>query len=141
VSSRFFLFHSTTQHSIHPPRLPSQADYALLIGQLKIEHNAAAAPVVAFGGSYGGMLAAWIRIKYPNVVDGAIAASAPIWGLPLTSNAVDPHNTKVSGSSAVLVRCLVFGLHFALERMEGNVLDPTYSSMLLGCEGSLRVSQ
>eukprot|EP01052_Picozoa_sp_SAG31_P011945 SAG31_NODE_688_length_12807_cov_6.395814_13_plen_313_part_00 len=33
----------------------------------------------SIGGSYGGMIGAWFRIKYPNSVDGVIAASAPIW--------------------------------------------------------------
>ncbi|KAH9366519.1 hypothetical protein HPB48_010327 [Haemaphysalis longicornis] len=47
------------------------ADFARLI-----EHIKATAPgaekstVVTFGGGYGGMLAAWMRLRYPHLVKG-----------------------------------------------------------------------
>ncbi|KAJ1407010.1 serine carboxypeptidase S28-domain-containing protein [Ochromonadaceae sp. CCMP2298] len=46
------------------------ADYAALVGRIRLGWGAKDSAVVAFGGSYGGMLAAWLRIAYPSAVDG-----------------------------------------------------------------------
>jgi lysosomal Pro-X carboxypeptidase len=62
------------------------ADFAELIQQLKFEYSQA--PVVVWGGSYGGMLAAWMRMKFPHLVHGAIASSAPILAF---NDTVDPY--------------------------------------------------
>ncbi|MCO5589467.1 hypothetical protein L7F22_043434 [Adiantum nelumboides] len=54
------------------------ADYAGLLRDFKRNRSAEDSPVVLFGGSYGGMLAAWFRLKYPHIAIGALASSAPI---------------------------------------------------------------
>ncbi|CAH1785139.1 unnamed protein product [Owenia fusiformis] len=66
----------------------AMADYAHLISNIKETMNATKCPVITFGGSYGGMLSAYMRFKYPNLVDGAIAASAPIY---LVAGKTDPY--------------------------------------------------
>eukprot|EP00759_Apiculatamorpha_spiralis_P011463 PhF_6_TR18887/c0_g1_i2/m.27512/K01285/PRCP; lysosomal Pro-X carboxypeptidase len=53
------------------------ADYAYFLTTWKRQNNVTDCPVISFGGSYGGMLTAWFRSKYPNVVIGGFAASAP----------------------------------------------------------------
>ncbi|KAG2433173.1 hypothetical protein HYH02_012716 [Chlamydomonas schloesseri] len=69
----------------------AMADYAQLIMELKEQYQMPpSTAVIGFGGSYGGMLAAWMRLKYPHVLDGAIAASAPIWNFLGEVPAFDP---------------------------------------------------
>jgi lysosomal Pro-X carboxypeptidase len=60
-------------------------DYVKLIQSIKANNTAYTnSPVFAFGGSYGGMLASWMRMKYPHIIQGAHAASAPILFFPGT---------------------------------------------------------
>ncbi|XP_054792131.1 uncharacterized protein LOC129316417 [Prosopis cineraria] len=55
------------------------ADYAEIIRHIKYKQlNALKSPVIVIGGSYGGMLAAWFRLKYPQMALGALASSAPV---------------------------------------------------------------
>ncbi|KAI9402051.1 hypothetical protein POPTR_001G213200v4 [Populus trichocarpa] len=54
------------------------ADYAAIIIHIKETLRAQYSPVIVIGGSYGGMLASWFRLKYPHIALGALASSAPI---------------------------------------------------------------
>lgn len=55
------------------------ADYAANIQWARRTFNVTDdAKVVTFGGSYPGELAAFMRIHYPQLVDGALASSAPL---------------------------------------------------------------
>jgi hypothetical protein len=58
----------------------AMADYAELLRDLRKELEVPyEVPVAAFGGSYGGMLASWLRMRYPETIDAAVASSAPIF--------------------------------------------------------------
>ncbi|XP_028756877.1 lysosomal Pro-X carboxypeptidase-like [Neltuma alba] len=54
------------------------ADYAAVLLHVKERLSAHTSPIIVIGGSYGGMLASWFRLKYPHIALGALASSAPI---------------------------------------------------------------
>ncbi|EEF29462.1 catalytic, putative [Ricinus communis] len=54
------------------------ADYAEILLNIKLILSAETSPIIVIGGSYGGMLASWFRLKYPHIALGALASSAPI---------------------------------------------------------------
>ncbi|XP_071501714.1 putative serine protease K12H4.7 [Diadema antillarum] len=55
--------------------LADLAHFRTVIGrEMGLENN----PWISFGGSYPGSLSAWFRLKYPHLVTGAVASSAPV---------------------------------------------------------------
>lgn len=69
------------------------ADFANVILALKETHKG---PIICFGGSYGGLLSQYIRMTYPNLVNGALAASAPMFWI---SGMKDSHDFWVKVTS------------------------------------------
>ncbi|KAG6789120.1 hypothetical protein POTOM_005210 [Populus tomentosa] len=68
------------------------ADYAAIIIHIKKTLRAQYSPVIVIGGSYGGMLASWFRLKYPHIALGALASSAPV----LYFDDITPHDAYYS---------------------------------------------
>jgi hypothetical protein len=54
------------------------ADAAELILYVREKYKAYNSPIITFGCSYSGALAAFFRIKYPHVTMGSVASSAPV---------------------------------------------------------------
>jgi len=71
---------SLTQDNIgYLSSIQALSDYAALIYHVFDEWKVTPdTPVLTIGGSYAGMMAAWMRLRYAHIVDAAYASSAPI---------------------------------------------------------------
>lgn len=54
------------------------ADLARIIPYIKNQYSTTSSTVITVGGSYPGNMAAWFKLKYPQVTRGSIASSAPL---------------------------------------------------------------
>lgn len=55
------------------------ADLAAFRNAMAKKFNLTSSKWISFGGSYPGSLSAWFRLKYPHLVNGAVASSAPVF--------------------------------------------------------------
>ncbi|KAJ0182325.1 hypothetical protein K1T71_001694 [Dendrolimus kikuchii] len=68
----------TVQNLMYLSSRQALADTANLLQTIKMTSKFNSSKVVVVGGSYAGNLAAWMKLLYPNIVDAAIASSAPV---------------------------------------------------------------
>lgn len=54
------------------------ADLAYFIESMNRDRHLTGSKWIVFGGSYPGSLAAWMRLKYPHLVHGAVSSSGPL---------------------------------------------------------------
>jgi len=99
------------------------ADYATLIAHIREMYGTFSTPLISFGGSYGGMLTAWFRMKYPTVVDGALAASAPILQFYNTGVSFDIFNEIVTADFAGAAKGCDKGISDAFSEINARGAD------------------
>lgn len=79
IYKRIFYRDISTSNLVYLSSDQALADLAEFIVNIKIKYNIpSTAKWIAFGGSYPGTLAAWLRMKYPHLIHAAVSSSGPL---------------------------------------------------------------
>lgn len=68
----------STKNMVYLSSEQALADLAYFIVSMNDQYKFSNTKWVAFGGSYSGSLAAWVRLKYPHLIHAAVSSSAPL---------------------------------------------------------------
>lgn len=106
------------------------ADLANFISTMNEQHNLTHSKWIAFGGSYPGSLAAWLRLKYPHLVHGSVSTSGPLIAkadfheyLEVVSQAIDLTSPQCNKA---LKRALQQAEQLTLHRVGWNLLSKLF---------------
>ncbi|KAG8322017.1 putative serine protease K12H4.7 [Homalodisca vitripennis] len=70
---------ASTENLIYLTSEQALADIAYFVEGMNVQYNLTSdTKWIVFGGSYAGNLAAWVRLKYPHLIHGAMSASGPV---------------------------------------------------------------
>ena len=69
-------------------------------------------PWISFGGSYPGSLSAWLKLKYPHLMSGAVSSSGPLFAkvdffeyLGVVHDAIRDHSHDCMHEGVEKVKC------------------------------------
>ncbi len=95
-------------------------------------HNLTEAKWIAFGGSYPGSLAAWLRLKYPHLISGSVSTSGPMIAqadfpeyLEVVQNAIDLTDKKCN---PLIMKGLEQAARLTLHRVGWNLLSKLFKT-------------
>ncbi|KAI7843438.1 hypothetical protein COHA_002916 [Chlorella ohadii] len=120
------------------------ADYAELIEAVrKIHRVPRSAPTVCYGGSYGGNLAAYLRLTYPRQFDAALASSAVVKflmpSIPFLKTKYDAYKARLAASTCKFHAAINILTH-ALRDAAGDECAARVDQAYLAMQGPLAYS-
>ena len=90
---------------IHIKLRQGQNDLATFIDAMKLTHDFTG-PWIAFGGSYPGSMAAWVREKYPHLIQGSVSSSGPLLAKVKFLLGKSMRNSKMSHKNVSIVNVI-----------------------------------